>query len=87
MHEITYAQGILVACLKEAKGRRVSRIKIELVKDNHLKPQTLGEAFKLISKGTLAEGAVLEIRPREFNASGNEDFTPAKILELEVEED
>lgn len=86
MHDITYAQGILNVCLKESKGRKVSRISIELVEDGHLNKHTLSEAFKLVSRGSIAEGAKLDIKTRSFVPCENEEMPHTRVLELEVEE-
>jgi Zn finger protein HypA/HybF involved in hydrogenase expression len=87
MHDITVASGILNIALKEARQRKILRIKIELAEDGHLTKDTLAEAFKLVSQATLAEEALLEIKPvRDFSSSGETEMMQAKILELEVEE-
>ncbi len=90
MHDISMAKGILNAALKEAKGRKVLRIKIDLAEEGHLTKETLSEAFKLISHGTIAEGANLQINSiaNSFaHGHSHDDLLETKILELEVEEE
>lgn len=87
MHDLSLARGILDLALKEAKGRKVLRIKIDLAEDGHLTKETLKEAFNLISEGTLAQEAVLEIRPLENIVSAEGDLPETKVTELEIEED
>ena len=87
MHDITYAQEILDVCLKEAKGRKVARVKLELMEEGHLTERTLREAFKLISRGTIADGALLDIKPRsDYLEADAQEISHARILELELEE-
>lgn len=87
MHDITLANDILHIALKEAKERKILRIKMQMIEDGHLTKETLTEAFKLVSKGTVAEGAALVISTvRYFMPSGGVSLPENKVLELEVEE-
>jgi hydrogenase nickel incorporation protein HypA/HybF len=79
MHELSIAGEILNLTLKEARGRRITSIKIALAEDGHTTPESLSEAFGLASQGTLAEGARLDIQK-------SNDFQ-TRVVELEVEED
>lgn len=79
MHDIILANEILNIALKEAKGRRIISVKIALAEDGHITIESLSEAFDLVTQGTLAEGARLEIQKT------NDPQT--RLVELEVEED
>jgi len=78
MHEVGVAKEILSLALGKAQGRKIKRLKIELGDDGHTTPQTLSNAFELVAKGTIAEGASLII-------SRTKDLE-SRLLEFEVEE-
>jgi hydrogenase nickel incorporation protein HypA/HybF len=64
MHELSIAQGILDIIQNEAEKNaieRVSVVRLKLGKLTAVEPSSLSFCFELITKGTLAEGAKLEI--------------------------
>ncbi|MDD5451673.1 MAG: hydrogenase maturation nickel metallochaperone HypA [Desulfovibrionales bacterium] len=64
MHELSIAQGILDIIQNEAEKNaieRVSVVRLKLGKLTAVEPSSLSFCFELITKGTLAEGARLEI--------------------------
>jgi hydrogenase nickel incorporation protein HypA/HybF len=64
MHELSIAQGILDIVQDEAEKNsieRVSAVRLKLGKLTAVEPSSLSFCFELITKGTLAEGAKLEI--------------------------
>ncbi|MFZ5995539.1 MAG: hydrogenase maturation nickel metallochaperone HypA [Thermodesulfobacteriota bacterium] len=66
MHELSIAQGILDIVRDEAKRNaieRISVVRLKLGKLTAVEPSSLSFCFELITKGTLAEGAKLEIEP------------------------
>jgi hydrogenase nickel incorporation protein HypA/HybF len=68
MHELSIAQAVLDAVERHAKGRRVTKVELELGHLRQVVPSALSFAFELITPGTLAEGAELELR--EVPAAG-----------------
>jgi Zn finger protein HypA/HybF involved in hydrogenase expression len=77
VHEIGVAKEVLALSLKEAKGRQIRRIKVELGNDGHTTPESLTHAFGLVSKGTIAQDARLDITMGADLES--------RVIELEVE--
>ena len=77
MHEVGVAKEILGLVLEKAQGWRIKRLKVELGDDGHTTPQTLRNAFEMVAKGTIAEGASLAI-------SRTKDLE-SRLLEFEVE--
>ncbi|MCD5390530.1 hydrogenase maturation nickel metallochaperone HypA [candidate division NPL-UPA2 bacterium] len=64
MHELGIAQSILKGVLEKAKEHRANEITLINVKVGQMKKvsdSSLQEAFSLIARGTLAEGAELRI--------------------------
>lgn len=68
MHELALCEGVLRIIEEEAvkrQFRRVESILLEIGRLSHVDPQAMEFCFEAASKGTLAEGARLEIkRPR-----------------------
>ena len=64
MHELAIAQSLLEIVEQEArpyKGARVTRILLRIGKLSAVVPDALRFAFEAITRGGIAEGAVLEI--------------------------
>ena len=61
MHELSVAQGILGLTLDHAAGRRVQRVHLLVGHLRQVVPGALGFAWELITQGTPAEGAELEL--------------------------
>lgn len=77
MHEVGIAKEVLSIALEKAAGKKIKSITVELADDGHTTAATLNNAFTIISKGTLAEGAVLKIHKT--------DDLESRVLEIEVE--
>ena len=77
MHEVGVAKEVLSLCLEKANGKQIRSIKVELGNDGHTTPESLKNAFEMVSKGTMAQNARLLI------VSGAE--LESRVMELEVE--
>ncbi|NPV50068.1 MAG: hydrogenase maturation nickel metallochaperone HypA [Candidatus Methanofastidiosum sp.] len=88
MHELSLADGMLKTVLEAAqkeKAKKIKSIKLEMGEILLVNTEQLTFCFDIISKGTIAEGAKLDIKflkPRvhcnkcgkEFNISSENDF-------------
>jgi len=61
MHEMALAEGILAVVLDAAEGQKVRRISLQVGKLQMVVPESLQFSFQLISEGTPAAGAVVEM--------------------------
>lgn len=64
MHELAVAQGLLEIIEAEArpyKGARVTRVMLRIGKLSTVVPEALRFAFEVVTKGGIAEGAILQI--------------------------
>jgi hydrogenase nickel insertion protein HypA len=64
MHELPITENILKISLEEAKkydAKKISRINIKMGALSELLPECINYYFEIISKNTIAEGAVLNI--------------------------
>ena len=64
MHELSLAQGILQVALKAAKqggAERIVKVYVKTGAFSGVVPSYLDECFTLMSKGTPAEGAALQV--------------------------
>jgi Zn finger protein HypA/HybF involved in hydrogenase expression len=77
MHEVGVAREILKIALENAKGKKIKNIKVALAEDGHTTPVSLTDAFVLVAKGTLAEGALLAIEKTQG--------TESRVVDLDVE--
>jgi hydrogenase nickel incorporation protein HypA/HybF len=68
MHELSIAQAVLDAVGRHAAGRRVTAVELQVGHLRQVVPSALSFAWELITPGTLAEGAELELR--EVPAAG-----------------
>ncbi len=62
MHELGVTQEILAIVEARAKGRRVTRVSIEIGKLCAILPDAVRFCFEICREGTVAEAATLEIR-------------------------
>jgi hydrogenase nickel incorporation protein HypA/HybF len=65
MHELSIAEAVADVALRHAAGRRVTRVQLKVGHLRQVVPAALEFAFELVSKGTLLEGAELEIEAVE----------------------
>jgi hydrogenase nickel incorporation protein HypA/HybF len=68
MHELSIAQAVLATVERHAEGRRVTRVELEVGHLRQVVPSALIFSFQLVTDGTVAEGAELELR--EVPAAG-----------------
>jgi len=74
MHEFSIAQNILETALAEAekhKGKRICTLGVTLGKASHIEPDSLEFCLEAVTKGTIAEGAQIEVEPMSI-ATGDE---------------
>jgi hydrogenase nickel incorporation protein HypA/HybF len=68
MHEVGLCESIMEAVERRAAGRRVLAVKVRAGDELMVAEPALDQAFVLVSEGTVAEGARIEMVP----ASGHE---------------
>ena len=68
MHELSIADAILQIALNHADERRIESIEVKIGHLRQVVPDALAFAFTLVSEGTNAEGATLELH--EVPAAG-----------------
>lgn len=62
MHELAITESVVDAVCEVAAGRRVHRVLLEVGVLTAVIPDAMQFCFELATEGTVAEGAVLEIR-------------------------
>lgn len=65
MHELGIARNIVAIVCEAARGRRVSRVTLEIGKLSGVVPEAIVFCFDAVTQGTELEGAVLDIREIE----------------------
>ncbi|MCW2945209.1 MAG: hydrogenase expression/synthesis, HypA [Actinoallomurus sp.] len=79
MHEVGLAEAILEAVEKRAAGRPVTRAKVRAGALLHVVEPSMGQAFQLVTEGTVAEGAAIDVvvTPAQITcrACGHQDGT------------
>lgn len=61
MHEVSLGEAILDAVERRAAGRKVRRVKVRVGTLHRVVGPALDQGFSLVSEGSVAEGAALEI--------------------------
>lgn len=61
MHELGITQNIVAIVAEHAKGAKVQRVSLEIGKLSAIMPEAIGFCFDICCKGTVVEGATLEI--------------------------
>ena len=61
MHEVSLGEAILDAVQRRAAGRKVRRVKVRIGTHHGVVGPALDQGFALVSEGTVAEGAALDI--------------------------
>jgi hydrogenase nickel incorporation protein HypA/HybF len=61
VHELGLCQGILEAVERRAAGRRVTRVRVRAGAQHRVVEPALAQAFALVSEGTVADGAAVEL--------------------------
>jgi hydrogenase nickel incorporation protein HypA/HybF len=62
MHELAITQNIVAIVAEAAKGRRVTRVTLEVGKLSGVMSDAIAFCFEVVAQGTSLEGASLEIR-------------------------
>jgi hydrogenase nickel incorporation protein HypA/HybF len=78
MHELSLTQEIISIACNAASGQRVHVISVQVGELSCVSPDALAFCFDVVARGTLAEGARLDIRVTD----GDE----LQVVALEVEE-
>ena len=85
MHELAIAQSVVDAVCDHAAGRAVYRVTVEVGVLTAVVPDALRFAFDIAAEGTVADGAILDIRcvpgAAHCRACGA-DFTVSELLLL-----
>ena len=68
MHELSIADALVGIVERHARGRRVLKVEVKVGYLRQVVPSALEFAFELVARGTVAEGAELELR--EVAAAG-----------------
>jgi hydrogenase nickel incorporation protein HypA/HybF len=61
VHEIGVCEGLLAAVERRAAGRQVARVRFRAGVLHRIVEPALQQAFELVSAGTVADGAVLDL--------------------------
>jgi len=61
MHELSITRNVVAICAEHATGNRVTRITLEIGKLSAVMPDAVRFCFDICAKGTIVEGAALEI--------------------------
>ena len=61
MHEIGLCAAVLAAVERRAVGRRVSEVTLRVGAAHRVVPESMRQAFELVSAGTVADGATLTL--------------------------
>ena len=61
MHELGLCEGILDAVERRAAGREVRNVRVRVGEALRVAEPALDQAFILVSEGTVAEGATIEM--------------------------
>jgi hydrogenase nickel incorporation protein HypA/HybF len=61
VHELSIAEGIVAIAERHAEGRTVTKVEVRVGHLRQVVPSALEFAFELVCKGTLLDGAELEL--------------------------
>jgi len=61
MHEIGLAEDLAAAALRRAAGRRVVRARVHVGARHRVDPESMAQAFTMVTQGTELEGATLDM--------------------------
>ena len=68
MHELGITRSVVAICAENSNGARILRVTLEIGKLSAIMPDAVRFCFDICAKGTLVEGATLEIL--EINGKG-----------------
>ena len=86
MHEVSLMQDTVIIAVKQAReagAQRIHRVMMRVGALSGAVPETLEFAFEIVAKGTMAEGATLEIEKVAvlcFCPTCAEEFVPADLV-------
>jgi hydrogenase nickel incorporation protein HypA/HybF len=86
VHEVSLMQDTVIIAVKQAReagARRIHRVMMRVGTLSGAVPETLEFAFDIVAKGTMAEGATLEIEKVPvlcFCPICSEEFEPADLV-------
>lgn len=86
MHEVSLMQDTVIIATRQAReagARRIHRIMMRVGALSGAVPETLEFAFDIVAKGTMAEGATLDIERvdvRCYCAPCGQEFTPDDLV-------
>ncbi len=61
MHELGITRNVVAICAENSNGATVKRVTLEIGKLSAIMPESVRFCFDICSKGTVVEGATLEI--------------------------
>jgi hydrogenase nickel incorporation protein HypA/HybF len=61
MHELSITRSVVAIVSEHAAGQRVTRVRLQIGRLSSVMPEAVRFCFDVCAKGTLAEGALLEI--------------------------
>ena len=61
MHELSITRGIVAICDEQARGRRVTRVRLHIGKLSGVEVEAVRFCFDLCAEGTALEGAALDV--------------------------
>jgi hydrogenase nickel incorporation protein HypA/HybF len=61
VHELGLCEGILDAVQRRAAGRRVTRVRVRVGAQHRVVPSAFDQSFALVSQGTVADGAAVDL--------------------------
>ena len=86
VHEVSLMQDTVIIAVKQAReagAQRIHRVMMRVGALSGAVPETLEFAFEIVAKGTMAEGAVLEIEKVPvlcYCSTCAEEFEPADLV-------
>lgn len=93
MHSLSLAQSILQAALSEAQkhdGKRIKAIDVKVGDETFMEADSLQFCLEAVTKGTIAEGAHIEIKVvgiNTFNDGNPEIFSGKEPIQVTLELD
>lgn len=61
MHELGITRSVVGICVEQAKGAKVTRVRLEIGKQAGILAESVRFCFDICAKDTVVEGALLEI--------------------------
>ena len=93
MHSLSMAQDILQAALREAEkydGKHIKAISVKMADETFMESDSLQFCLEALTKGTIAEGARIEIElvgATTYGGGNPERLTHEELLQVSLELD